>query len=229
MDFREDDDRNRCEFPPDLTNTERKFLHQLALQLGLASKSHGKGENRRIVVTKRDDSVKQASSRAGGEGEGLPLLKIGRGGFDALAKHVSKFPPTKMEELESRETGASLVAAFSQQQQQQQQQQSGQPVLDTNRDANNESVLDALNRLGLGSDSATSHASKKSRDPNVGKRVNTRTRIERHAFYQRKKRELKEYQQILRNRAKLPAYGRQEEIVGTVAANPVTIIQGGMF
>ena len=59
MDFRESEDRSRCEFPSDLTNTERKFLHQLALQLGLKSKSTGKEPNRYIVVTKRDESVQQ--------------------------------------------------------------------------------------------------------------------------------------------------------------------------
>lgn len=215
MDFREDEDRTKCEFPSDLTNTERKFLHQLALQLGLKSKSHGKGENRKITVTKPDESVQQASAR--GEGDNLPVLKIGKGGMDALARHVSRFPLTKMEELESRETGASLVAAFSKREE---------------RDSNvngdsNENVLNILDQLGLGSNGPMDHASNKIRDANIGRRVDTRHRIERHAFYQRKKQEGKDYQQVLRNRAKLPAFIRQEEIVATVAANPVTVIQGG--
>ena len=227
MEFREDEHQKKSEFPPGLTNTERKFLHQLAIQLGLKSKSSGKGEKRFITVTKPDDTVKQASSRGGNgvEGEGLPVLKIGRGGFDALAKHVSKFPPTKMEEMESRETGASLMAALSQQ-----QQPSGNANTISNGSSNNNNnagVLDALNRLGLGGDGATDHASKKVHRPNVRKHVDTRSRIQRHAFYQKKKHEGKDYKQVLKNRANLPAFGRQEEIVATVAANPVTIIQGG--
>jgi hypothetical protein len=223
MDFRENEHQIKSEFPPGLTNTERKFLHQLAIQLGLKSKSSGKGEKRFITVTKPDHTVKQASSRGGFEGEGLPVLKIGRGGFDALATHVSKFPPTKTEELESRETGASLVAALSQQQQ--------QPSVNNTNDSsnNNAGVLDALNRLGLGGDGVTDHTSKKVHRPNIRKHVDTRSRIQRHTFYQKKKQEAKEYKQVLRNRANLPAYGRQEEIVATVAANPVTIIQGGTY
>ena len=39
-------------FPNDLTNIERKFLHKLAEELGLKSKSNGKGTDRRITVTK---------------------------------------------------------------------------------------------------------------------------------------------------------------------------------
>ena len=39
-------------FPSDLTNIERKFLHKLAEELGLKSKSHGKGGDRKITVTK---------------------------------------------------------------------------------------------------------------------------------------------------------------------------------
>ena len=213
MDFREDESRTKCEFPSDLTNTERKFLHQLALQLGLKSKSHGKGENRKVTVTRPDDGVQQASARGGAEGDALPLLKIGKGGYDALAKHVSRFPLTRMEELESRETGASLVAAFLQQQQQD----------------DNENVLNVLDQLGLGSNGAIDHASHKIHHANIGRRVDTRHRIERHAFYQQKKKGFKDYQQVIRNRAKLPAFSRQEEIVATVAANPVTIIQGGTY
>jgi HrpA-like RNA helicase len=39
-------------FPNDLTGVERKFLHKLAEELGLKSKSNGKGNDRRITVTK---------------------------------------------------------------------------------------------------------------------------------------------------------------------------------
>jgi hypothetical protein len=40
-------------FPPGLDNIERKFLHHLADQLGLVSKSRGKDEKRYITVYKR--------------------------------------------------------------------------------------------------------------------------------------------------------------------------------
>ena len=57
MDLREGE-QSRLEFPSTLTNTERKFIHQLASQLGLVSKSTGKGEDRRIAVSKRNENVK---------------------------------------------------------------------------------------------------------------------------------------------------------------------------
>ena len=47
--MRENETLHRIEMPADLTNTERKFIHQLATQLGLQSKSHGKGEERYVV------------------------------------------------------------------------------------------------------------------------------------------------------------------------------------
>jgi hypothetical protein len=46
MDMRESAAIDQIEMPSDLTNTERKFIHLLASQLGLKSKSSGKGENR---------------------------------------------------------------------------------------------------------------------------------------------------------------------------------------
>jgi len=215
MDFREDYDRSRFEFSNNLTNTERKFLHQLASQLGLKSKSTGKGEERRIVVRRRDESIKNTSR--GDLGESLPLLKVGKKGADALAKHISRFPPTRTEQMESVETDASIVEAMATHQ----QKQNSDNVNDTG-------VLDTLNRLGLvgGDGSAHDRTSKKIGYSNSGKRVDITRRRERHAFFQQRKQEAKEYKQVLRNRSKLPAYSREAEIVATVNANPVTIIQG---
>lgn len=45
------------EFPPDLTTTERKFLHKLAAELGLKSKSVGFDNDRRITVRKKISEV----------------------------------------------------------------------------------------------------------------------------------------------------------------------------
>jgi hypothetical protein len=52
MSLRETDNQDSITMPPDLTNTQRKFVHELARQLGLKSKSYGKGEDRRVVVSK---------------------------------------------------------------------------------------------------------------------------------------------------------------------------------
>ena len=48
--------------PNDLTNTQRKFVHELAKQLGLRSKSYGKGEERKVVVSKILSNSSNSSS-----------------------------------------------------------------------------------------------------------------------------------------------------------------------
>ena len=126
MDFREGEEI-LLEFPATLTNTERKFMHQLASQLGLSSKSTGKGDNRRIAVSKRTE-VKKSTA---GHDESYPVLNIGKKGLETLKRHTKKYPPTHEEELESKETGASLVSAVK-----------GDNV--------DENVVATLNHFGLG-------------------------------------------------------------------------------
>lgn len=48
-----DDTVTEVVFSNELTNIERKFLHKLAEELGLKSKSSGMNENRKITVTKQ--------------------------------------------------------------------------------------------------------------------------------------------------------------------------------
>lgn len=196
MELREGDE-TRLELPSDLTNTERKFIHQLAGQLGLVSKSTGKGENRRIAITKRAE-VKKST----GNEESMPILNIGKSGIDALKRHTKKFPPTHQEELESRETGASLVEAVMQ------------------GDNSDEAVAATLNHLGLGV------AQEAQLKRPYEKRVDLERRKSRHAHYQSQKRSNSNYTKFLEHRSRLPAYSRQDEIVSIVAANPVTVIQG---
>jgi chromosomal replication initiation ATPase DnaA len=189
-----------------LTNTERKFIHQLAGQVGVVSKSTGKGENRRIAVTKRKD-VKKTT----GDDESMPILRIGNKGIDALRKHIVKFPPTHTEDLESRDTGASLVEALARQS-------------DQDDGGGDNVITETLNQLGLG-DSREARQVHHRRRP-----VNLKARKARHAEFQREKKQQlsskDKFQKLLQSRSKLPAYDRQEEIVSIVAANPVTIIQG---
>ncbi len=49
-----DGSRDSVTLPPGLTNTQRKFVHKLLKRLGLKSKSHIKGEDRKVVVRKGD-------------------------------------------------------------------------------------------------------------------------------------------------------------------------------
>ena len=52
VNLRESDDKDSLTMPADLTNTQRKFVHELAMKIGLKSKSYGKGEDRKVVVSK---------------------------------------------------------------------------------------------------------------------------------------------------------------------------------
>jgi predicted RNA-binding protein Jag len=81
MEFREqpDDDVDetgttpsirKLELPATLTNTERKFIHQLAGQLGVVIKSTGKGEIRRICISKRKEGAKRTTN----DDDDMPIL-----------------------------------------------------------------------------------------------------------------------------------------------------------
>ena len=198
MNLREGEDA-RLEFPTTLTNTERKFIHELASQLGLVSKSTGKGENRHIVVTKRAETKKKT-----GDEESMPVLNIGKSGINILKQHISKFPLSKEEENESKETGSSLVNAI------------------LGNDGNDDEQLsNTLNRLGLGVAKGANIVQPRE------KRVDLERRRSRHAFFQQQKTaNAQQYQKAIASRSRLPAYSRQQEIVATVAANPVVVIQG---
>lgn len=203
-------DETQLAFPPTLTNTERKFLHELASQLGLVSKSTGKGDTRHIVVSKRGEQTKKATT--GDSGSGLPILQIGKPGVQALRQHMSKFPPTHADALESVETGASLVEAYTH-------------AVAAGEEGGDEAAHDAriaatLKQLGLGQEERIAMA------PIKPKYVNLDQRRARHAAFQKAKLQSPYYSRMTQQRNKLPAYSRQEEIVATVAKHPVTIIQG---
>lgn len=51
--FAEDDGLQEFSFPASLSNIERKFVHELSQQMGLKSKSSGKGSDRFLTVSKK--------------------------------------------------------------------------------------------------------------------------------------------------------------------------------
>jgi R3H domain len=221
MNLREDGSQTRLEFPPNLTNTERKFVHQLASQLGLTSKSTGKGDARHIVVTKRNaNAIKQATAAE----SKLPRLQVGRNGRLALEQHWRNYPPTHAELLESRETGSSLVEAFTQAAaaaaasvEQEDDDEAGDKSA-----VQNATLADTLNQLGLGVEQGASRSVQRRAKP-----VDLHRRRQRHVAAQELKRSNQpDYNQMLQRRAQLPAFRHQEQIVQTVAHHPVTIIQG---
>ena len=95
------------ELPPNLTNTERKFVHELCARLGLKSRSYGKGSERRVYVSRQkrrkvhfagmcaegndtDDGEENFDSR-------LPSLHVGVKGVEALKNHMRRYKPSKKE------------------------------------------------------------------------------------------------------------------------------------
>mmetsp|Transcript_6399 Transcript_6399/g.9292 ORF Transcript_6399/g.9292 Transcript_6399/m.9292 type:complete len:902 (+) Transcript_6399:55-2760(+) len=126
LDMRENDTMDRIEMPSNLTNTERKFIHTLAMELGLKSKSSGSGGNRKISITKMDGgnstSIAGISNSLYSKNDKyiphimdkyLPTLDIGPKGVQRLELHISLYPPSKMELQESHCTGSSLINAIA--------------------------------------------------------------------------------------------------------------------
>jgi hypothetical protein len=87
--LREDDSMEEARFPSTLDNIERKFLHHLAGQLGLVSKSRGKGDNRYITVSK--GNAKKATEDDDDDADSLPVLTLGKEATDVLSAHVCRY------------------------------------------------------------------------------------------------------------------------------------------
>jgi R3H domain len=75
-----DDTVTEVVFSNELTNIERKFLHKLAEELGLKSKSSGMNENRKITVTKQSAGIENLADselhKFELKGKTLELLKL---------------------------------------------------------------------------------------------------------------------------------------------------------
>ncbi|CAB9508133.1 DExH-box ATP-dependent RNA helicase DExH1 [Seminavis robusta] len=195
----------KVEFPPTLTNTERKFIHQLASQLGLHSKSSGKGESRRIAIYPSKNNAKN-TAEDGDDLSGIPSLRIGDKGIKALQQHFQKHPPSKIEAQESRDTGSSLVDAMQ-----------------NNKD-NNDAVKDALSQMGL---QVNNDKDNKKQYKHSVKPIDLERRKQHHEAAQRQKKSNQEALQAMMNmRAQLPASKHQDEIVKKVNEHQVTIISG---
>lgn len=205
-----DDMPPKNEFPSTLTNTERKFIHQLAAQLGLHSKSSGKGEDRRIAIYPSKNKHEQTGDFD--DLSTIPFLQVGDKGVQALQQHFQKFPPSHEEKLESRETGSSLIEAI----------QGGRDGSNMDQNQKDVAVALALGQMGL--------MDKKGNAPkkfHKVKSVDLARRQKSHAAAQQEKNaNRKAYQDMLHMRSQLPAFKHQEEIVTKVKNHQVTIISG---
>jgi R3H domain len=210
MELRENDAQTSLEFPPTLTNTERKFVHELSQKLGLKSKSRGTGDDRYICVTK--PSLKKKSVVAAPDE--IPKLYVGARGLEALQRHMVRYPPSHDEALDAHETGSALRQALL-------QTMSHNNDTNLNDDDNTLDIMARLDELGLGG-----HRHEVAETRRYDRPVNYRKRQAFHAQAQQAKLHHRSYAKLQQSRAKLPAYSHSQRIVETVAAHPVTIISG---
>ena len=261
IDFREDHSRDSLTMPTDLTNTERKFLHSLAGQLGLKSKSSGKGENRCITVSRMSNIKKVAGASMGGGGNnvnnededdsGLPVLRVGRQGLEALRSYCRRHPPSAVEEAESHMTGSSLLKSVL-----------GIGNIGSNNgnddDEDDDDDDDAGDDVVMSTSAATAgdmmgtpnanaspetteeqvsilqaldelHISSTSQGPvkqAPRKQVDIPKRMALHRAAQMAKTKTKQYKQMQEGRKKLPAYSYRREVCDIVYGNRVTILSG---
>ena len=262
IDFREGRSRDSLTMPTDLTNTERKFLHSLAGQLGLKSKSSGKGENRCITVSRMSNIKKVAGASMGGGGNngnheddddsGLPVLRVGRQGLEALRSYCRRHPPSAVEEAESHMTGSSLLKSvlgignIGSNTCNGNDEQDG----DDDDDAGDDVVMSTSAATAgdiMGTPSANAspetteeqvsilqaldelHISSTSQGPvkqAPRKQVDIPKRMALHRAAQMAKSKTKQYKQMQEGRKKLPAYSYRREVCDIVYGNRVTILSG---
>jgi len=96
--FRANVECDEIVFPADLSNHDRAIVHTECKKLGLKSKSHGKGEERRVHVTKPDKFIAV-------DADDSRTLNLSEKGTRQLNEYFSKFPPSSNElEMASRGT-----------------------------------------------------------------------------------------------------------------------------
>ena len=262
IDFREDHSRDSLTMPTDLTNTERKFLHSLAGQLGLKSKSSGKGENRCITVSRMSNMKKVAGASMGGGGNngnhededdsGLPVLRVGRQGLEALRSYCRRHPPSAVEEAESHMTGSSLLKSVlgignigsntcngNDEQDGDDDDDAGDDVVMSTSAASAGDIMGTPNanaspetteeQVSILQALDELHISSTSQGPvkqAPRKQVDIPKRMALHRAAQMAKTKTKQYKQMQEGRKKLPAYSYRREVCDIVYGNRVTILSG---
>lgn len=101
-DFRADPNASELEFPPNVDNHFRAVVHAECKKLGLKSKSHGKGDDRRVRVTK-------AEAFRPDDAEDLFDLGLGARAAAAMEEYFEKAPQS---EAEIRRSVAGSVGDF---------------------------------------------------------------------------------------------------------------------
>lgn len=96
---------NEITFSNQLTNIERKFLHKLAGELGLVSHSHGKGEDRKITVTKRAGNNELSVDKE----DEIPVVQFSKTTTKLLKTQFHVVDPSVMATLNTTEVSRSFA------------------------------------------------------------------------------------------------------------------------
>jgi len=229
--------------PNDLTNTQRKFVHELAKQLGLKSKSYGKGDDRKVVVSKvlcsrsggiggilggtvavNGGSTSSSSSSSSSsltlpteaQYKQVPRINVGRKGEEALYKHITKYPPSMKEDAESRETGSSMLS------------QHPAAVLDL---VQSSKVATTTNCSRQTHNNQQCYQQKqKHHPPKTQHQYNKmiQQRKQSHEQLQQKMISQSQYKQMIKQRSNLPAYAYANDVCNVLrnTSNQVVILTG---
>ena len=117
MRLRESDTETSITFPGTLSNTERKFLHALAEELGMKSKSTGskKVEGARVITiskqSDRDDTRQVANTEILLTAETVAILRESFSGPDIVYSAAQKAPEPSLRESAERVVGGKSFAS----------------------------------------------------------------------------------------------------------------------
>lgn len=223
LDLRNNPSMDRLEMPPDLTKSERTVLHKFAMQLDLSAKSLGKGDRRRIVISRKTAGPARETEA---NDLNLPELNIGMPGVSALDKYMRFYPPTGAEiqlaegSLVERKIETGLSPLRHREGEGIGVQQKGWNFMN--------SFKDFMNLNGDATRSTSSHGTSETNDTRLQPRkvVNLHRRAELYKKAQKAKENNFRYQKMQNMRVKLPAYQYQNDICNTIQSNRVTILAG---
>ncbi len=223
--LREDPQRDELAFPPTLDNIERKFLHALAGQLGLVSKSRGKGDGKRyITVTKKK---KKGNDDEEEDLERYPHFSPGQESAELLRSHSTRHP------LSERERATMLALCVSRSDS---ATTAGDAAADTDqghrgavRAADKQAPKrSSQNNTAASGGQTNQNPSKKQLgyyDPATAEQLQAKRRAS-HAAAQAKRDSNAKYKGMVQARQRLPAWQHAEMVAQLVKENQVVVVSG---
>jgi HrpA-like RNA helicase len=192
--------------------------HELSNKLGLASKSSGKDDDRRITVRKVAEK-KRVATGAEGEEENVPMLRIGQHGIHELQKYIEEYPPNEIEDMESRDTGSSLLYSLTKQ-----RPKNNDKFATDISNNKQQSDVDYLVRAFESVNAPDSSINMQKENQEV--RVDLKQRRQWYKNAQQARNRHPKYLAMKAQRQALPSYNYASQICDAIRSNSVVIISG---